>query len=55
MSIQDKKVRVNYTVSEKVVKQFTKAVKENAINRSALIEILITKWLEQFKKEEHGK
>lgn len=48
--MENKKIRVNYSISKSLVDKFTKTVKENAINRSALIEILIAKWLEQFNK-----
>lgn len=48
--MENKKVNVNYTISEKLLEKFAEVSKENAINRSALIEILITKWLEQFNK-----
>lgn len=46
------KERVTHTIDENVSKKFNKLTKENAINKSALIELLITQWI---KNREDGK
>tara|TARA_Y100001958_G_C21238767_1_gene565897 strand:- start:3138 stop:3308 length:171 start_codon:yes stop_codon:yes gene_type:complete len=40
------KKRVSYHIAEQVLKEFDSVAKNNAINKSALIEILIKKWME---------
>jgi len=39
-----------YTLDENLIKEFNKKAKENAINKSALIELLIKKWLKENEK-----
>ena len=43
--------KISYTVEECVVNKFDNVCKENGINKSALIEILIGKWLIEVNKE----
>tara|TARA_R110000851_G_scaffold203884_1_gene355792 strand:+ start:418 stop:588 length:171 start_codon:yes stop_codon:yes gene_type:complete len=40
------KKRVSYHIAEQVLKEFNSVAKNNAINKSALIELLIKKWIE---------
>jgi len=40
------KKRVSYHIAEQVLKDFDSVAKNNAINKSALIELLIKKWIE---------
>lgn len=46
---QNKKMIASFTISESINEAFTKISKENAINKSALIEILLTDWIRKFK------
>jgi len=41
--------KIAYTVNKKIVKQFNEKAKELSINKSALIENLIKKWLRENK------
>ena len=52
MEYKYKKV-VNYTVDKETVKEFNKICKEKSINKSALIDALIKKWIKvvNFTKE----
>lgn len=53
------KKRVSYHIAEQVLKEFDSVAKNNAINKSALIELLIKKWMEDkehlFKKNKKQK
>jgi len=39
------KKRVDYSIDQKTIDKFDKIAKEKAINKSALIEILIKEWI----------
>ena len=39
------KKKMNFTINENVVGEFNKACKQKGINKSALIELMIEKWL----------
>ena len=39
------KKKMNFTINEKVIGEFNKACKQQGINKSALIELMIEKWL----------
>jgi len=39
------KKKMNFTINDKTVEEFNRACKKNGMNKSALIEIMIQKWL----------
>lgn len=39
-----------YTLDDNIIKKFNQITKEKAINKSALIELLIKKWLKENEK-----
>lgn len=45
------KERITHTINENVSKEFNKLTKENAINKSALVEKLISNWIKKNKNE----
>jgi len=45
------KERVTHTIEEDVSKEFNKLTKEKAINKSALIEKLVSSWIKKTKDE----
>jgi hypothetical protein len=44
------KIKVNYSISKNVIEEFNKVAKENAINKSGLIELFIKEWTQNNKK-----
>lgn len=49
MNTYSTKIKVNYSVNKDIIKKFDKLTKEKAINKSRLIEIFISEWIEKNK------
>lgn len=48
--MENLKTKTNYNIKTTVLKEFNKLSKEKAINKSALIEIFMSQWIQQNKK-----
>lgn len=49
------KIKANYNINKSILKEFNKLTKERAINKSGLIELIMTTWIENVKKDEAAK
>ena len=43
------KKRVDYSINKEIVQEFNKISKKKAINKSALIELMISEWIDKNK------
>lgn len=41
-----KRIKVNFTIDPIVLEKFEKIIKDNCLNKSMLVETLISKWME---------
>ena len=44
------RIKANYTIDEKIKKEFDKVAKENALNRSQWLQIKMNEYIEEVKK-----
>lgn len=49
------KIKANYNINKSILKEFNELTKERAINKSGLIELIMTTWIENVKKDEAAK
>lgn len=46
----ESKIKASYNITKTVLEEFDKIAKEKAINKSGLVEILLTEWINKNKK-----